>query len=333
MSDGRGKIHTGTGFLIRLRYCLIAAAIVLSLPLYGQDSMRISMAYPVFSQYLQNGLVINPAYAGSREALSTLISYRYQWINVPGSPKLQSLTFHSPMKSDKVALGLKAQFMGYGATKSSSVYGMYAYHIRMGDSKLSFGLQGGVDISNTDYSGIRETLISQDDAVFNTSDQPYILPNVGAGAYYFNERFFVGLSVPSFLSYRKASSGKVQAYHSVSDYNFLISAGALITFSPVFKFKPSVLVDYSLQKTEKLSQLDINGNFIIADLIWIGGSYRTSEKVAVGILQIFPAQQLMIGLSYDYPVGNTNLSTKGSAEVVLRYEFGSRVSAANPRYF
>lgn len=317
----------------RIRSVFIIPFLFFVFSLNGQDSLRITLAYPVFSQYLQNGLVINPAYTGSREALSALISYRYQWINVNGSPKLQSLSLHSPMKNDKVALGLKAQFMGYGATRASSIYAMYAYHLRMGNSKLSFGLQGGVDISNTDYTGIRETLVDQTDGVFMTTDQPYILPNVGAGAYYFNDKFFLGLSVPSFLSYRKTGTGEVQAYHAFNDYDFLISAGGLITFSTEFKFKPSILVDYSLQKTEKLSQLDINGNFIIADLIWVGGSYRTSEKVAVGILQIFPTQQLMIGFSYDYPVGSTNFNTKGSAEVIIRYEFGSKVSAANPRYF
>jgi hypothetical protein len=94
-----------------------------------------------------------------------------------------------------------------------------------------------------------------------------------------------------------------------------------------------VLIDYSLQNTKKLTQFDINGNFILADLIWVGGSWRTTEEVAVGILQVQLNPQFMFGFSYDYPVGRMNSYSKGSSEFILRYEFGSRVSAANPRYF
>jgi type IX secretion system PorP/SprF family membrane protein len=318
----------------KLRWLIVILLTINTCVLSGQvpDSARISLTYPVYSQYLQNGLMINPAYAGSREALCALLSYRIQWINTPGAPVFQSVSLHTPMKNDRVALGLKAQFMTFGVTKSTNIYAIYAYHIRVGSGKLSFGLKGGADISNTNYSGILQTLVYDKDPVF-LNDQSYVLPNAGAGVYFYNDKLFAGVSVPSFLSYRRTDSGLTQAYHSFGEYDFLISAGALITLSPAFRFKPSVLVDYSLQNTKKLNQLDLNGNFIIADMIWIGGSWRTSEEVAVGILQILPIPQLMIGFSYDYPLGKMSNYSKGSTEFILRYEFGSKVSSANPRYF
>jgi type IX secretion system PorP/SprF family membrane protein len=294
------------------------------------DSSSISLGYPVYSQYLQNGLVINPAYTGTRGALSGFLSYRRQWLNIPDAPNLQSLSLHAPMKNDKVALGLLAQFMQYGYTKSTSIYGSYAYHIRMAKGKLSLGLKGGVDISNSDYSDI---VTLQPDEVFTTNDDPYILPNIGAGAYYFSDKIFAGIAIPQFMSYKKTSTNSVQAYHRFSDYDFIFSGGGLITFSDFFKFKPSVLVQYSLDKAEKIKQFDINGNFILADVVWVGGSWRTNEQVAVGILQLQITQQLMLGFSYDYPVGRMSSYSNGSAEFALRYEFGSKVSAANPRYF
>jgi type IX secretion system PorP/SprF family membrane protein len=295
------------------------------------DSSRINLGFPIYSQYLQNGLVINPAYTGTREVLSGLLSYRMQWMGTNGSPTIQSVSFHSPMKNDKVALGIMAQFMKYGATKSTSIYGSYAYHIRLKNGKLSFGLKAGVDLSNTDYAGL--LLNDPNDPVFKTNDRALVLPNVGTGAYYYSDRFFVGLSIPSFLNYRRTSSGSAVPYHSFSQYDFLFSAGALISIAPILKFKPSVLIDYSLQSTRKLTQFDINGNFIIADLIWAGGSYRVSEQVAVGILQVQINNQLMAGFSYDYPFGRMNSYSKGSTEFILRYEFRYKVSAANPRYF
>jgi type IX secretion system PorP/SprF family membrane protein len=296
------------------------------------DSTGISLGYPVYSQYLQNGLLINPAYAGTRGSLSAFLSYRMQWMGISGAPVFQSFSLNAPMKNDKVGLGIMAQFMKFGFTKSQSIYASYAYHIKLSNGKLSFGLKGGFDRSNTDYTGILTT--TKDDPVFTANDKPYFLPNVGAGVYYFSDKLFAGFSVPAFLSYRKnSSSGSVEAYHSFRNYDVIFSGGGLIVFSQAFKFKPSVLIDYSLDKTKKLTQLDINGNFILGDLIWIGGSYRTSEQVLVGILQVQLNPQFMFGFSYDYPVGKMNTYSHGSSEFILRYEFGYKVSSANPRYF
>jgi type IX secretion system PorP/SprF family membrane protein len=191
-----------------------------------------------------------------------------QWMGTEGAPVIQSLSLHTPMKNDKVALGVMAQFMKYGFTKSTSIYADYAYLIKVGSGKLSFGLKGGVDISNTDYTGI--FLNNPGDPVFTSNEDPYVLPNVGAGIYYYNDRLFGGVSVPTFLKYRKTGTGSVQAYHSFNEYDFIFTAGGLIVFSQFFKFKPSILVNYSLEETKKLTQLDINGNLILGDLIWVG---------------------------------------------------------------
>jgi len=315
-------------FFLSVYTCISAQAV--------PDSTGISLGYPVYSQYLQNGIMINPAYTGTRGALSAFLSYRMQWMGTDGAPSIQSISLHSPMKNDKVALGLMGQFMKYGVTKATSIYANYAYHIRLAKGKLSFGMKAGVDMSNTDFTSIRETLTNPEDDVFLTNDKPYVLPNVGAGIYYFSDKLFAGVSVPSFLSYKKTGAGSVQAYHSFNEYDLVFSAGGLITFSDLVKFKPSILIDYSLQEAKKLTQCDINGNIILADLIWLGGSWRTSEQVAVGIIQVQINQQLMFGFSYDFQVGRMNYFNKGlngSSEFILRYEFGSKVSAANPRYF
>lgn len=295
------------------------------------DSAKITPGYPIYSQYLHNGLMINPAYAGSRDALSAVLSYRIQWIGIPDAPRIESISLHSPMKNDKVALGFKANLMQYGITRSQSFYAIYAYHIRTTRGKISLGLNAGADVANTDYTGIPG--IIRPDPAFPDNDKSYVFPNAGAGIYYFSDRLFAGLSVPSFLFYRNAGNGNVQAYHSFSEYDFILSAGALISFSYSLKFKPSVLVVYSADETNYLKQFDINANLIFGDILWVGGSWRTTEQVAVGHLQIQINQQLMLGLSYDYPAGRMNSYSKGSSELILRYEFGSKVSAANPKYF
>jgi len=108
------------------------------------------------------------------------------------------------------------------------------------------------------------------------------------------------------------------------------SAGALITFSDAFRVKPSMLLRYSM--SEPL-EVDMNANFIIADIVWIGGSYRIAEKAAVALIDLQVTPQLKLGYSYDYQLGHLNTYTTGTHEVSLRYEFEFSVSATSPRYF
>lgn len=325
---------------INLKHIVFSLLILLSgYKLAGQtdtSSTRINLAYPVYSQYLHNGLLINPAYAGSREVLSFFLSGRQQWAGIDGGPRLETVSLHSLLKNDRVGLGLSGQFYQYGdakygISKLTSVYADYAYHVRMGKGKLSFGLKAGFDMSSTKYTDeFRLTLTDPDDPVF-AANETYFLPNVGGGLYYYGKKFFIGAAVPSFLNYVRNNDNKLN-FNAFEDFNINVSAGALITFAPSFKFKPSVFIDYSVQQTKKM-RIDLNGNFIILDIIWIGGSYRTSEEVAVGILQLQITPQIMMGYSYDYPVGRMNTYSKGSHEVVFRYEFSYKVSASNPRYF
>jgi type IX secretion system PorP/SprF family membrane protein len=312
---------------------VIAVLTISAGSLSGQapDSAVISLGYPLYSQYLQNGFLINPAYAGTRGSLSAFLSYRSQWMGIQGSPQLQSLSLHTPLKNDKVGLGLMAQFMSYGHTKSSSIYASYAYHIKLKKGKISFGLKGGFDRSNTTFADIR--LTKPGDPVFTSNDKPYLLPNVSAGVYYSSPGVFAGLAIPSFLGYTRTSSGTAQAFHTFENYDFVITGGGLLTLSSLLKFKPSFLINYSLNEGKKLTQLDINGNIIITDLIWVGGSWRTTEKVAVGMLQVQINPQLMAGFSYDFPASRMKTYSNGSSEFILRYEFGYKVSASNPRYF
>ena len=294
------------------------------------DTTKISSAFPVYSQYLQNGLVINPAYSGARGALSGFISYRKQWMGITGAPNLQTISLHTPFKNERDAVGFLAQFMQYGFTKNTSLYGSYAHSINLENGKLSMGMKAGFDILNSNFSGIQTV---DRDIVFTSNENPYVLPNFGAGAYYYSERIFAGLSVPQFLGYRKLSANSVQAYQSFSDCDFIISGGGLIDLNELIKLKPSFLIQYSFDKSKKVKQFDISSNVIFADMVWVGASWRTNEKALVGIAQLCVNQQLMVGLSCDFPLGVMNTIKSGTLEFCLRYEFGTKVSAANPRYF
>jgi len=285
---------------------------------------------PITSQYLTNGLVINPAYAGSRGALSANLSYRKQWARINGAPQFQNLSLHSPVNTkEKVALGVMAEYLTYGVTKDVGIYAFYAYSFQVGPGRLSMGLKGGVDLSNTNYNSLQFPDGNPADPLL-TGDMRYTLPNMGVGFYWYNDKFFAGLSVPSLLSYRRDVMDEFRVTPDYKSFTTYFSAGALITFADAFKVKPSLLLRYSMQEP---LEADLNLNMIFADMLWIGGSYRMAEGAVVALLDLQVTPQLKIGYSYDYQLGHLNTYTTGTHEVSLRYEFEFSVSATSPRYF
>lgn len=285
---------------------------------------------PITSQYLNNGLIINPAYAGTRGALSANLSYRKQWARIEGAPRFQTLSLHSPVNTrERVSLGLTADYLSYGVTRDIGIYGFYAYSFRAGRGRLSMGLKGGVDLSNTNYNNLKFPDGTPPDPLL-TGDNRYILPNIGTGVYYYSDSFFAGLSVPSLLTYLRDESDEFRVRPAPSHFKTYLTAGTLITFTDLFKAKPSVLLRYSMHEP---LEADLNLNLIIADILWVGGSYRIAEKAAVALLDLQLTPQLRLGYSYDYQLGHLNNYTSGTHEVSLRYEFEFSVTATSPRYF
>jgi len=292
--------------------------------------MLMAQQIPITSQYLTNGLAINPAYAGTREALSANLSYRKQWARITGAPQFQTLSLHSPINNkEKVSLGLMADYLTYGVTKDVGIYAFYAYSVRMGKGKLSMGLKGGLDLSNTNYNRLQFPDGNPVDPLL-TGDMKYTLPNVGAGLYYYTDKYFAGLSVPSLLTYRRDETDQFKVTPDYTHFKTYFSAGTLIRFADAFKIKPSVLVRYSMQEP---LEVDLNANLIFGDLLWVGSPYRMAEKAVVALLDLQITPQLKLGYSYDYQLGHLSNYTSGTHEVSLRYEFEYSVTATSPRYF
>jgi len=305
----------------RTVYIILALILLLPSGIIGQQS-------PITSQYLTNGLIINPAYTGTRGALSANISYRKQWARINGAPQFHNLSLHSPINQrERVSLGLLAEYNTFGVTKDVGVYGFYAYAVQLGRGKLSMGMKAGVDLSNTIYNNLLD--IDANDPKFEGSDS-YTLPNFGAGVYYYTDKLFAGLSVPSLLSYVRDEEDQFIIKPDIKLFKTYFITGALLTVSPAFKIKPSVLLRYSISEP---FEIDLNANFILGDIFWVGGSYRVSEKAVVALIDLQVTPQLKIGYSFDYQMGHLNNYTSGTHEISLRYEFEFSVSAASPRYF
>jgi type IX secretion system PorP/SprF family membrane protein len=315
--------------MIRLKYIIILFFVFSSFWGLGQDTdYKIGQGYePVYSQYWINGLAINPAYTGSRECFSNTLLYRNQWMGFEGAPVTQTLSSHAPFKDEKNAVGIFLFHEQIGVTDYIDIYGNYAFRFKLGGGKLSLGLRAGVTLFQGDYADISadpEGLIT--DLVLN--NESAVLPNVGVGAYYYNDKYFVGLSVPKLLSHELKSSKKEMSV-SPNNYDFLLTAGYLFKITETVKFKPSFLFRYRLDNT---AQVDISGNFILYDLIWFGGSYRINDGLGM-LLEYQFSNQIRAGAAYDFAMGDLAGQHNGSLEIVLRYEFKYKIRAVSPRYF
>ena len=283
---------------------------------------------PLTSQYLFNGLVINPAYAGSRDALAVNLTHRQQWVGFDGAPVTQMISIHAPLARRKIGLGLLLYNDHVGVSNETGVFTNYAYRIRMPKGKLSLGIGAGFTVLRANWSEV--SLQNDNDQAFNGTTNAAPRPNFSAGAYYYSKTLFVGASLPFILTHRYQLNGEAYRFDQERlDAEPMITSGCLLKLSRELKLKPSILVRYRLDSGV---QGDISSNLIIKDKVWAGVSYRTGDAV-IGMIQVLPTPQWRLGYSYDLGLSAIRSYNHGSHELMLQYEFGYRIRVRDPRYF
>jgi type IX secretion system PorP/SprF family membrane protein len=283
----------------------------------------------LLSQYMFNGLVLNPAYAGSKDYASITAMFRKQWTGFPGSPVTQSASIHGPLKSKKVGLGLMISNDHVGVTAQTDVYGSYAFHIPLPNAKLALGLQGGFSYVKSKLSDL--TVWDSNDQVFELNTQTNLLPNFGAGVYYYREKFYAGISVPHLLNYDPERTLGIEindAFRQTRHY--YLTAGGVVNLSRDIKFKPSALLKY-VQGAP--FQYDLNANFLLNDILWVGATYRSNDAI-VAMIEYQINKKLRLGYSYDITLTKLSNYESGTHEIMLGYDFGYNIlKMKNPRYF
>lgn len=288
---------------------------------------------PMFTHYMYNTLFINPAYAGSRDALTITALHRSQWIDFKGAPMTQTLTVHSPIGGENIGIGLAMSNDKIGPTNNTALFANFAYRIKLNEkSKLALGLSVGVNIFQANLNKLE--LDQQLDPSFEKNIFNRTTPNFGFGVYYSRKRFYAGISAPNLLE-NKYSSNKLLNGNPINGKerrSFYLITGAMIRITDNLEFKPSMLV--KLTPTAPI-QADFTASFVIMNRLLLGAMFRTSD--AFGVLVGFDIiQQLHIGYSYDYSYGvKTFKNNYGSHELMLRYDFinSSKKQIHSPRYF
>lgn len=282
---------------------------------------------PQYTQYMYNTLTVNPAYTGSTGFLEASLLHRSQWVGIDGAPSTQAFTLHSQAFNERIGLGFSAVNDKLGPSEDLYLDGNFSYTVPVGyEAKLAFGLKAGARVLNIDWS---KGIYHQDgDQLFNNNINNKITPSVGAGIYYYTDRFYAGLSVPNFI---RADYYDDIAESTISDrLHYYVMGGYVFELNDNLKFKPAVLG--KIVSGAPIT-VDVSANFLINEKLTLGASYRYDDAVsALAGFQI--SKDFFLGYAYDYSVTELNKYNDGSHEIVLRFQLlpkSSRIKS--PRFF
>jgi type IX secretion system PorP/SprF family membrane protein len=267
---------------------------------------------PMFTQYMFNTLVINPAYAGSADVPSFTLVHRSQWVDFEGAPTTQSLSVHAPLKFQSVAVGLSAINDAHGPVKQTGIYGDVSYRIFFDNSRLSFGLKGGMNLFTANLLDLNPNI--EDDQAFATNISSRGLPNFGFGMMYYSKRWYLGISSPN----------------NQEKQHLFLTGGVVIDISHYTKFRPTILLK---AVNGAPPGLDITASFLFYEKMWAGLMYRWEDAAGV-LLQYVINDKWRIGYSYDYTLSDIARYSSGSHEIMLGLDLVKRSGGeVSPRYF
>ena len=280
-----------------------------------------------FTQYMYNTVNVNPAYAGSRGALSLFGLHRTQWDGVEGAPTTNAFSLNTPINESNIGLGLSFVNDKIGPTTENGISVDVSYTVQTSETwKLSFGIKGTGNFFNLNANELDFKDNAERAEIQNLNK---FTPNIGAGLYLHSDKAYIGLSVPNFLANKqKFNNREVAVYEEKMSY-YLIG-GYVFDLSSNVKFKPAILAKAVAGAP---IQGDVSANFMFYEKLVLGAAYRWDAAVS-GMAGFQITDGLFIGYAYDYDTTNLNNYSKGSHEVFLRYElFNNFNKIISPRFF
>lgn len=285
---------------------------------------------PMYTLYMNDPILINPAYAGTRGNLSLNGVFRKQWVGMEWQPTTTSITLNAPFWNYKVGVGFSFMNDKIGPMQQTGLYLDYAYHLRFNKNRnLSLGLKAG--FTNVDLNILNLTVVDWDDVVLTYDNTPVFLPNVGIGGYYYTDKFYAGFSIPLLLKNSLIKKNNTYELVGREDRAYFATVGGIFTaIDPVVKIKPTILARAIFGAPPSV---EISATAIVYDRVWVGLLYRFGDAIAAH-LRVQITQQLQIGYSYDLTNNDLRPHNKGTHEIMMNYVFtrrGQRI--LSPRYF
>lgn len=277
---------------------------------------------PQFTQYFDNFLHVNPAYAGSSGMLSATAIHREQWVGFSGAPRSTTLSLHTPLNYRSVGLGLTAVNDMIGPIRQNMVYVDFSYTLKLGKTaRLALGLKGGVNMLNVATQSL-SNVEANDPAFANALNQ--INPNVGFGVYYHDEHFFIGLSSPRILEKSASTTTYLEQRH------YFGIVGGIFSVAEQWKLRPSIQIKSAMGAP---LSLDFSIAAIFKDKLWLGAMNRWNAAGGA-FVQYQLNRQFRLGLASEFGLASLRNYNNGTFEVLMSYDFNYKKSdVKSPRYF
>jgi type IX secretion system PorP/SprF family membrane protein len=307
----------------RLKYSFTILLLVMSFLGFSQQD-------PLYTQYMNNPGLINPAYAGSKGATNISGSFRRQWVGMDWSPMTTALVVHSPFRSYEVGLGLTLIDDQIGPVHQTGLYADYAryFTFRKGHN-LSLGLKAGFNYF--DLNLLNLTRNEYDPHLEANERNRIFLPNFGVGLYYFTDHYYFGFSIPKIVRNDLKEKDNTLEVLAKEERHYYLTAGYLFTVrEPILKMKLNTMARVV---NGAPGSIELSATAILYDRVWFGLTYRFGDAIAAHArLQI--SERLQLGYSYDLNNSRLNKYNSGSHEIFISYDFslkGQRI--LSPRYF
>jgi type IX secretion system PorP/SprF family membrane protein len=327
MYKGEYKMHIKSAN-IYLKVLFVIALCVIGL----FNSKLFAQTEPMYSQYMYNMLGVNPAYAGNREALSLNFFQRNQWVGIKGAPKTTSISMDQSIKDGKLGWGIQVYDDRLGVEAASGLNGMLSTRIQVSEKGiLSGGLSFGMMNYRINLNDVNNRNNPNDPSFISIDNPSKWNPSLGKGIYYNTDRFYAGLATPSILKARLASyENMITSIQTSNAFHLFANAGYVFDINEDVKLKPSTMIK---MVSGAPIETDINLNVWLKDLLGFGASYRTGDAF-VGMVELQATSNLRFGYAYDLPFNPLKYFTRGSNELMLRYEFGNnKTKIKSTRYF
>jgi type IX secretion system PorP/SprF family membrane protein len=312
----------------RKTFLVIVLLVVLS-PAFSQQD-------PQFSQYMFNDLYNNPAYSGVMGVTNLTMTYRSQWLGYTGTfdeggaPNTFLASFNTPIFRIRSGAGFYFVNDVIGPQNNIQFMASYAYHLGVGNGKLSLGLRAGIYGQSIDFSKYRP--VNWDDPLLLNGKESQYRPDMGVGIYYKAEKYFAGVSLNHILNTEFDFNS--DSLKNALENNLVINGGYVYELNYDVILTPTLLV-----RTDFVSySFDISVLGTYREKFWGGLSYRQSEAIiALMGINLLKDKSLRLGYSLDYVIQAQRAKQATSHEILLSYNMpamtgGGKKVIRTPRF-
>ncbi len=316
-------------FVSGRKILLLIVLLAVIRPVFGQQD-------PHFSQYMFNDLYNNPAYSGVMGVTNLSVLYRSQWLGYSGTfdeggaPTSFLASFNTPIFRLRSGAGFYFVNDNIGPQNNIQFMGSYAYHLGVGNGKLSIGVRAGIYGQSIDFTKYRA--VNPDDPLLLNGKESQYRPDMGVGIYYKAEKYYGGVSLNHLLK-SEFDFGSDSLKNALVN-NMVINGGYSYELNYDIILTPSLLI-----KTDFVSySFDISVLGTYREKFWGGLSYRQSEAIiAIFGINLLKDKSLKIGYSMDYIIQAQKAKQATSHEILMSYNMpavtgGGKKIIRTPRF-